>query len=164
MPKKTYTQINSVTLAATASSVTFSGLPTNGTYRDLVLAVNADGTSQTEFYIRMNGDTSSTYTSVRMQGSGSTNASATYSGTGGMRLNGNGDIMTNFSFNAAIQLLDYSATDKHKTLLSRTSSSQGIDACAGRWPSTSAITSVTVYPYAGSFDIASTFSLYGIEA
>jgi hypothetical protein len=162
MPKKTYTQINSLTLAAASTSVTFSSIPQN--FRDLVLLINADGTSQTELYVRMNGDTGSTYIAVRMQGSGTTNASTTYSGTGGMRLNGNGDIMTNFSFNAVIQLLDYSATDKHKTLLSRTSSSNGVDANAGRWPSTSAITSVTSYPAAGSFDIGSTFTLYGIEA
>lgn len=162
MPKKTYTQINSVTLAASSSSVSFSSIPQN--FRDLVLVINASGTSQTELYVRMNEDTASTYTAVRMQGNGTTNASTTYSGTGGMRLNGNGDIMTNFSFNAVIQLLDYSATDKHKTLLSRTNSSGGVDANAGRWPSTSAITSVRAYPFVGSFNIGTTAVLYGIEA
>lgn len=162
MPTPTYDLIASTTIAAATSSVVFGSLPQ--TYRDLVLIVNADGTSQTELYVRMNEDTASTYTAVRMQGSGSTTASTTYSGTGGMRLNGNGDIMTNFSFNAVIQLLDYSATDKHKTVLSRTSSSQGVDANAGRWPSTSAITSVRAYPFAGSFDVGSTFNLYGIAS
>jgi hypothetical protein len=160
MPTPTYDLISSTTLAASSSSVTFGSLPQ--TYRDLVLIVNADGTSQTELYVRMNGDTGSTYTAVRMQANGTTTASTTYSGTGGMRLNGNGDIMTDFSFNAVIQLLDYSATDKHKTLLSRTNSSNGVDANAGRWPSTSAITSVTAYPAAGSFDVGSTFNLFGI--
>ena len=164
MPTPTYDPISSTTLAASASSVTFSGFPTDGTYRDLVLIINADGTSQTELYIRMNGDSSSTYTSIRMQGSGSVAASATYSGTGGMRLNGNGDIMTNFSFSAIIQLFDFSTTNKHKTILSRTNSSQGVDACVGRWPSTSAMTSLTAYPASGSFDVGSTFNLYGIAS
>jgi hypothetical protein len=160
MPTPTYDLIASTTLAAATSEVTFGFLP--ATYRDLVLVANIDGTSQTELYVRMNGDTGSTYTSVRMQGSGSVAASATYSGTGSMRLNGNGDIMTDFSFNVILQFFDYSATDKHKTVLSRTNSSGGVDACAGRWPSTSAINSVTVYPAAGNFDVGSTFNLYGV--
>lgn len=162
MPTPTYIPLANLTLGSSASSVTFSSIP--ATYRDLVLVINADGTSQTELYVRMNGDTASTYTAVRMQGNGTTTASTTYSGTGGMRLNGNGDIMTDFSFKAVIQLLDYSATDKHKTLLSRTSSSNGVDANAGRWPSTSAITSVRAYPFTGSFDVGSTFALYGIAS
>jgi hypothetical protein len=160
MPTATYIPIANITLDVASSSVTFSSIP--ATYSDLVLIINADGTSQTELYVRMNGDTDSTYTAVRMQANGTTTASTTYSGTGGMRLNGNGDIMTDFSFNAVIQLLDYSSTDKHKTLLSRTSSSGGVDANAGRWPSTSAITSVRAYPNVGSFDVGSTFALYGI--
>ena len=162
MPTPTYTALANITLGSSASSVSFSSIPAS--FRDLVLVINADGTSQTELYVRMNGDTASTYTAIRMQGSGSVAASATYSGTGGMRLNGNGDIMTDFSFNAVIQLLDYSATDKHKLLLSRTSSSGGVDANAGRWPSTSAITSVRAYPNVGSFDVGSTFALYGIAS
>jgi hypothetical protein len=162
MPTPTYDLIASSILAASASSVLFGDIPQ--TYRDLVLVINADGTSQTELYVRMNGDTASTYTAVRMQASGSTTASTTYSGTNGMRLNGNGDIMTDFSFNAIIQLLDYSATDKQKTLLSRTNSSGGVDANAGRWPSTSAITSILAYPFTGSFDVGSTFALYGIAS
>lgn len=158
----THILLNQITLAAASSSVTFSNIPQN--YGDLVLVCNVDGTVQTELYIRINGDAAATYTSVRMQGSGSTYASATYSGTNGMRLNGNGDIMTNFSFNAIIQFQDYSAVDKHKTLLSRTNSSNGVDAAAGRYPSTNAITSITPYPNSGSFDIGSTFSLYGVYA
>jgi hypothetical protein len=58
--------------------------------------------------------------------------------------------------------MDYSVTDKQKTVLSRTNSSFGTDITAGRWASTSAITSVTVYPSSGDFEIGSTFALYGI--
>lgn len=153
------TALATITLQEASSTVTFSEIP--NTYRDLVLLIHADGTAQTELYIRINGDTGATYTSVRMQGSGSTAGGATYSGTNGMRLNGNGDIMTNFSFNAVISFPDCSATDKHKTVLSRTNSSNGVDACAGRYPSTNAISSITAYPNSGSFDVGSTFALFG---
>ena len=62
-------------------------------------------------------------------------------------------------------LLDYSATDKHKTILVRFgSNSDSIAlAAAGRWASTSAITSIRIYRETGSFAIGSTFELYGVK-
>jgi len=162
MATPTYTALATTTLSSSASSVTFSDI--SSSYRDLTCVVYADGTAQTELYIRFNSDTGSTYTAVRMQGSGTSAGYNTYSGTNGMRLVGNGDIMTNFSFTAMIHVQDYSATDKYKTLLSRTNSSNGVDACVGNWPSTSAISSITLYPNSGSFDTGSTFSLFGVAA
>lgn len=162
MPSATYTPLFSTTLAASASSVVIPNIPQ--TYRDLVLVVNVDGTSQTELYLRFNGDTGGNYNTVRMQGSGSTAASGLTTNATGMRLNGNGDIMTDFSFSAVIQIEDYSATDKHKAVLSRTNSSNGVDACAGRWANTAAITTVLAYPAAGSFDVGTTLALYGIAS
>lgn len=160
MPTATYIALANLTLTGTDAEVTFSSVPNS--YRDLVVVVNADGTQQTELFVRVNGDTGANYNTVRMQGSGSVTGSASTTNATGARLVGNGDIMTDFSFSAIIQLLDYSATDKHKTGLSRTNSSNGVDACAFRWANTNAITSVTVYPAAGSFDVGSTFALYGI--
>ena len=162
MPTPTYTALANITLGSSASSVTFSSIP--ATFRDLVLVINANGTVQTELFLRFNSDTGSNYNTVRMQGSGSATASATTTNATGMRLNGNGDIMTNFSFNAVIQIEDYSATDKHKSVLSRTNSSNGVDACAGRWASTSAITTVLAYPASGSFATGTTAALYGIAS
>ena len=62
--------------------------------------------------------------------------------------------------------MDYSATDKHKTMLSRGgSSSFGVGMNAGRWANTSAVTSVLVIGQSGlDFAAGSTFYLYGIEA
>jgi len=162
MGTPTYTPLATITLASTDSEIVFSSIP--ATYRDLILISNADGTTQTEMFMRFNGDTGSNYNTVRMQGSGSVTGSASTSNATGARLNGNGDIMTNFSFNAVIQVMDYSATDKHKSALSRTNSSNGVDACAVRWASNTAINSVTVYPASGSFEVGSTFSLYAIAA
>jgi len=160
MATATYIALANLTLTGTDAEVTFTSVPNS--YRDLVVVVNAKGTQQTELFAKLNGDTGSNYNTVRMQGSGSVAASASTSNATGARLNGNGDIFTDFSFNAIIQLLDYSATDKHKSGLSRTNSSQGTDACSFRWANTNAVTSVTVYPAAGSFDTGSTFALYGI--
>jgi hypothetical protein len=65
-----------------------------------------------------------------------------------------------------VQVMDYSATDKHKTLLARASyAGNQAQAAAARWASTSAITSITLFMDAGrSFATGTTFSLYGVIA
>lgn len=163
-PVSTYTALATYTVTGSAkSSVTFSSIPTSG-YRDLILVSNIDATAFSEFRMRVNGDTGSNYPSVRMQASsGGTYASATFNFTY-FRLSGNSDMGTDFSFVSVIQIMDYSATDKHKAVLVRANSSYGTDAHAGRWANTGAVTSLEIYPSTGNLDVGSTFSLYGIEA
>jgi len=160
MATPTYIPLATTTLASSASSVTFSSI--DQSYGDLVLVSNIDASAFSEFRMRVNGDTGSNYPSVRMQGSGSTTNSATFNFTY-FRFNGNSDMDTDFSFISVIQVMDYSATDKHKTFLVRANSSNGVDAHAGRWGSTSAITSLEIFPSTGTLESGSTFSLYGIE-
>lgn len=159
MALQSITALSKITLQEASSLVTFSSIPS--TYRDLVVVVNADNSVQTELFARFNGDSGNNYYTVRMQASGVSTGSASTSAASGARLNGNGDIMTDFSFNATITALDYSATDKHKLALSRTNSSNGVDACTFRWASTAPITSVTLFPNSGTFEVGSTFALFG---
>ncbi len=92
-------------------------------------------------------------------------------GTGGA----SSGTATNLAFNAVYgsnlsdaiaQIMDYSATDKHKTVLVRVGNvgNSEVGANAGRWASTAAITSVRVAPNDGTFSSGSTFNLYGIVA
>jgi hypothetical protein len=162
MPKKTYTQINSITLAAASSSITFSSIP--ATYRDLVLII--DGTTTTggdggQIYGRFNGDTGSNYSFVELQG-GSTPAS--FSGTAALFIAG--FLLNSSRGNIILQFMDCSATDKHKTFFSRANASGfGPQAFANRWANTSAITSMNFFHQTGaSFASGTTFNLYGIEA
>ena len=62
---------------------------------------------------------------------------------------------------ATASFMDYSATDKHKTVLIRANHPGETVACAGRWANTAAITSITINT-ASTFVIGSVFSLYGI--
>jgi hypothetical protein len=72
-------------------------------------------------------------------------------------------ITTAFSNVTIVHIMDYSATDKHKTVLSRANrASSGVDAIAGRWASTSAITSIKYFASGRTLDIGSTVALYGI--
>jgi hypothetical protein len=63
------------------------------------------------------------------------------------------------------QVMDYSATDKHKTVISRgNNAALTASATAGRWANTAAINRVDAVLLSGSFAAGSSFYLYGISA
>jgi hypothetical protein len=161
-----YVALATTTLGSAASSVTFSSIP--ATYKDLILVVEASTTaSGVSLDIRFNADTGSNYSSVEMMGrnNGTTTnaASDAY-----FRIFGNTFGTT--PFQATMQIMDYSQTNKHKMALVRNSSydtslsSYLLKAYTGRWGSTSAVTSVSVESLfnSRSFAAGSTFSLYGL--
>jgi hypothetical protein len=167
MPTATYTPLANVTLGSSASSVTFSSIP--ATYRDLILVFEGSvNTGDRVVAIRFNSDSGSNYSRVQMAGTGSSTSSSPLSGTA-----------TDFYYqatasqqtNAVVQIMDYTATDKHKSMVSRANTPAAyVFANAHRWASTAAITSLQVFPATGSygangsFNIGSTFSLYGVIA
>jgi len=157
MPTPTYIPLQTITLGSAASSVTFADIPQ--TYRDLVLVYNGNSSgARADTLINFNGDTTSgNYSAVAMDGNGSTTFSSTYLSAGTID-NVSKDIFT-------IQVMDYSATDKHKTSIIRASNSASIvRATAYRWADNSAVNSLTFKTQARDFTSGSTFSLYGIEA
>ena len=166
MPTPTYTPLATVTLGSSASSVTFSSIP--ATYRDLIIVLSVKSTSaadQDGLFIRLNND-SSNGSRVTMLGRAS-NERLSDTGTAiGTPLAGNPANLSPI----IIQVMDYSATDKHKSVLVRANSdapSQNgvVAAVAGRWASTSAVTSVVLLPEVGpNFASGSTFNLFGVIA
>jgi hypothetical protein len=158
-----YTPLANVTLASTASSVTFSSI--TGTYRDLVLVINGTiNTASSGATFRLNGDTSSSYSVVNMRGNGSTTGSASGTGTRGYL---NYFNFTNSQSNWITNFMSYSATNVNKTVLSRANNdSSGTDAVNTIWINTAAITSIEVIAFTGTylFSVGSTFALYGIAA
>jgi hypothetical protein len=164
MPTPTYTALATRTLTGTAASVTFSSIP--ATYRDLILVTDATITAagSTDGYgLRFNGDTGSNYFYVRMVGTGSAAQSAQATTTfalGGVI----GDVNKGLTM---FQIMDYSATDKHKTVITRSNGgfANWTQASASRWANTAAITSVLLRSNSSyNFSIGSTFSLYGVIA
>jgi hypothetical protein len=166
MALQSMTALASITLQEASASVTFSGIPQN--YRDLVLvSAFTTTTSGVTFDIRLNADTSSTYSHVGMSASGTSGAiSFAFTSTGKFEILGN--TYGTSPVQSIFQLMDYSATDKHKTALARSSSADTTamnrtTAYAMRYPSTSAITSLSCHSFFGSVSFAagSTFNLYG---
>lgn len=146
-----------VTLSTASPSVTFSSVPQG--YRDLVLICNVIGTGSAldSDYLKFNGSSSS-FNTLQMYGTGSSYASNT--GTSGRISNYENTL--NRPYLISVNISDYSSTDKYKTYTSRFNSDDaGVGLFAGRWAQNAAVTSIEMYPFAGSYASGSTFNLYG---
>jgi hypothetical protein len=163
MPTPTYTPIANVTLGSAASSLTFSSIP--ATYRDLICVVVASGSTTLQGRIRINGDSGSNYTYQRMSGSGSAASAASSSpGTEGF-ISAIAQATTTSALQTNISIMDYSATNKWKTIISRAdNSANGTEAFANTWRNTAAVTSVQILTSTGNWASGSTFALYGVIA
>jgi hypothetical protein len=149
-----------LTLGSSASTVTFSSI--SGSYRDLMLITNITPSgAMGAILLRANGDTGLNYPTVYMSGNGSTAASGTANPAGffGAYVTGTSRI------NVSWEILDYIATDKHKTSIGKQySAAEGVQAFVSRWANTSAITNLTVFADSSTFAAGSSFALYGISA
>jgi len=150
-----YEHIATITLDSSASSVTFSSIPQG--YRDLELVF--DGTGGGVYELVLNSDTTSgIYTGIYAVGNGSSGLSGTNS-SDALRLVGLTGNQEQFITN----LMDYSATDKHTTTLSRTNRpSTEVGMWAHRYASTAAITTLKAQSDGSSFSAGTTLDLYGI--
>ena len=155
-----YTAIASQTLGSSASSVTFSSIP--GTFRDLVIVLRFTASDGNIFpAMTFNSDTGANYNLVRMDGNGSSADSGTASGNSQFNIFG-GFATSGRNFMATYNVMDYSQTNKHKSMLGREDDAAGsVSARAYRWASTAAITTIT---FGGTYPAGSTFSLYGVSA
>tara|TARA_R110002153_G_scaffold163216_1_gene315820 strand:+ start:80 stop:577 length:498 start_codon:yes stop_codon:yes gene_type:complete len=162
MPTPTYTLIDSTTLSSSASSVTFSGISGTGK-GDLVLSAEVKASSGTiNLSMRLNSDTGSNYNHVLMYGNGSSAASFASSNRANIQIAIGSGTATN-AITTQTFISDYSATDKHKSTISRGNEPSYTSAGAGRWANTSAVTSLEVYTTTtDSYAAGSTFNLYQI--
>lgn len=159
MPSVAWTPLANITLTGTATSVTFSSISQD--YKDLVLIFAGTGSAGADEKLQFNSDTGSNYNWVRMWADSAANSSATaattYIRNTGGDLNGTNSIIIN--------ILDYSATNKHKTTLGRGNNTAAlVMATGGRWANTAAITTITYSISTGTFSAGSSFALYGVSA
>lgn len=164
----TYTPIATTTLGSTATDITFSSIPT--TYTDLVLILSGTktGVSGEGIAVRVgNGslDTGSNYSDTILWGTGSTAGSARTTSQTRNRITYYAAWIAGTISVDVLNFMNYSNTTTFKTILSRANTaSQGVDATVSLWRSTSAINTISVYPFADSFAIGTTATLYGIAS
>lgn len=163
-PINTYVPLESIVLTNAASSVSFFNIPqsdANGTYKDLVLVATGTITTGASLYMRFNNDSGTNYSYVGMYGVGS-GSGTSYSGTGT-------SIQTGYFYDTLTQvryqIMDYTASDKHKTVLLRRDNAGSITlASAERWASTSAVSSIYFTAGGGlNFNAGCTFTLYALH-
>jgi len=165
MSTNTYVALDKVTASGSASSITFSSIPS--TYTDLVIVAQtsvASGSYQNQ--LQVNGDTGTNYSTTYLSGSGSAVTSTRGSNVSQAVLGYDDYNTTAIGQMTTIHLMNYANTTTYKTILARGSNANtGVSTTVSLWRSTAAITSVTVKNSGGvNYASGSTFSLYGIKA
>lgn len=161
MATLTHIPLQTTKLTGSQSAVTFSSIPS--TYRDLVLVAKIQVSSSGGVVVRVNNDSGNNYPVLSMYGEGTNKlavreqyTSAQLSYFASFPTTGYGSMIINF--------IDYSATDKNKSMLARSNVPAGVAFTAGLWNSTAAINSISIFSPSRNFTAGSEFSLYGIEA
>jgi len=171
-----YESIATFTLSSSTASIDFTSI--SSAYSHLQLRVMMRSTTVTtgtdDMWLRFNSDTGSNYSRHILQGDGAT-ASAGANTTQTRIPFGNAIPRASSAANvfgvAVIDILDYTSTNKNKTIRglyganeNTTDTSFRVGLNSGLYFATpAAVTSITLLPEANSFAQYSSFALYGIK-
>ena len=163
-----YESIATVSIpSGTSASLEFTGI--SSSYTHLQIRGFFRCSSNQELNIQLNSDTTSNYSSHELSGNGTSvgtaNSSTTHIRTG--MNTGYASAASTFS-GFILDLLEYKNTNIYKTtrVLSGwdANGSGGVMLNSGNWRSTSAVTSIKLFPApSDTFQQYSTFALYGIK-
>jgi hypothetical protein len=171
----TYDLIANAVLDATATNITISSIP--ATYTDLRLSIAPIQATNTNLKMYFNGDTTNYYQRhVTAETVGAVPLTQFFNATH-LYLNLNSGGNTTSQSMHLVDILSYAKTDRHKSGISRHHDifSTAFDTSVApyttsyqvfTWPSTSAITSITLENYSGTLKLGAgtRVSLYGIKA
>jgi hypothetical protein len=166
----TYTKIASVTLGSGgAASIDFTSIPS--TYTDLCVKYSARHSIGTVLlYMRVNGDTGSNYPQRQIYSDSTTPVATAFTGTYFGYYGGT--VASNFTANtfsnSEIYIPNYANTSYTKTIsVDTVTENNGAESWfglfAGRWNSTAAITSLSLFYTSFNQAQYSTATLYGIK-
>ena len=160
-----FESIQTVTLGSAASSVSFTSIPS--TYKHLQIRFIANNASNSDVKAQFNGDTTSNYARHYLYGDGSSAAAGANAGDNAMSFGYVPNATANIFGAGIIDILDYANTNKYKTARSLAGNDKNgsglIVLYSSLWQSTSAVTSISMFPGAGNFNQYSSFALYGVK-
>ena len=178
-----YESISTVTVGSGgSSSITFSSIPS--TYAHLQLRGISRSTGSATYgtndviLLRLNSDSGTNYSSHYVVGGDGTGGTAVFAGAAAgqtyfnMGWNASNSSASNVFSASVTDLLDYSSTNKYKTLRmlegyeTNSSSNFGYNCLwfgSGAWYNTTAISSITLTYSGSNFAQYSSFALYGIK-
>lgn len=157
---QTYTSIATNTVSGTATTITFSSIPS--TYTDLIIVTAGPCSADGDISMQVNGDTASNYSFTYLYGTGSAAGSARASNTTKGIAGSSGPD----SVNGICHIMNYANTTTYKTFLTRVNRPAAfVAAFANVWRSTSAINSISLLSDSGkTMNTGFTATLYGIKA
>ena len=156
-----------------AANITFSSIPATYTHlqiRGIGRSTYNGATNEDQYlYTQFNSDTGTNYDAHRIGGNGSTVA-AIASTNRSQAITGwisTLNSAANVFYGSIIDILDYANTNKYKTIRSLTggdvNGGGSIVFYSNLWRSTSAISTIKLYPEANDFPQYTQFALYGIR-
>jgi hypothetical protein len=169
-----YDSLATVTLSATTASVTFAGIPSSYKHLQIRMLAKTDRATYSidSAKFQLNGDTGSNYAWHRVLGDGSSAAAYSAASTAFMQADGLAAQGTNIFGAMIVDILDYANTSKYKTARmlggedeNGTTYGGGVIAFnSSLWQNTAAISSIKIFPGAGTnFLQYSSFALYGVK-
>ena len=165
-----FDSIATTTLSTSTASVTFSSIPATYTHLQIRGIVKTNAGSDTQNYMRFNGDTGSNYSTHYLYGYGEdpvgagAGASTSFMSAAAVTSDG-ANVFSAF----VMDVVDYADTNKYKTLRALsgndTNGAGYVWFSSGNWRNTAAVTSITIYNNgSNNFLQYSSFALYGIKA
>jgi hypothetical protein len=157
--------------SAGASSITFTNIPNTYSHLQLRALSRSDRSLTSDsWFIQINSDTATNYSYHALRGNGTTaDAFSSVSDTSMLFLQqAGGTTGANVFGTLILDILDYSNTNKNKTLRGLggvdNNGNGTLGLSSGLWRSTSAVTSIRIVPNSGNnFVQYSSFALYGIK-
>ena len=157
----TYEKIATTTLSS-AGSISFTSIPS--TYTDIRLVLVAFASSNLNFNITFNNDTSALYSQTDLYGDGTTASSGRQSGNTGISMS----VYANFGTTPHLTTLDlfsYAGSTNKTCLITQSNDRNGtgiVSRTVSLYRSTSAINRLDVVAGAPTFSAGTTATLYGI--
>lgn len=173
LPPGDFESIQTVTVASTASAIEFTSIPSTYQHLQIRYLTRTNSTIANDtnaVALQFNGDTTSSYATHYLYGTGSGTpiaaASASRADIFAGYANSNNYSATNYTANI-LDILDYRNANKNKTtrtLCGNDGNGAGfVLFTSGVWLKTDAVTSIKLYPTTSVFAINSHFALYGIR-
>ena len=158
----TYEKIASTTLSSSNSTITFSSIP--ATYTDLRLVIVAKGTAASDVNMVFNSSGSAcSWTQFAGSGSAASSGSIT-TGVGRAYITLNFNVLsTTIPQMYTVDIFSYTGSTHKTSLITFQEDNNGsgyVGTKVGKWPSTAAITSITLN--GTDFATGTTATLYGI--
>jgi hypothetical protein len=163
-------QIATTTAGGSTADVTFSSIPQDYTHLQLRMIIKGHTGNTNNTRIQFNSDTATNYSWHYLRGTGSSVSATGVASELGMQIGNHPSTAVANAFAVfVVDILDYKNTNKFKTVKTLSgydlNNTDGVVLLnSGNWRSTSAVSTIRIFPGADSFGQYSSFQLYGVKA